>query len=89
MGKPIQLLTPHALYHNLGTTAADRQNAYRALFSELMPERDIAAIRHATNKAWVLGDEHFKAQIAEKTGRRPEPKGRGGDRKSGAFRQNQ
>jgi putative transposase len=89
MGKPIQLLTPHPLYHNLGTTAAERQNAYLALFSGLMPERDIAAIRHATNKAWVLGDEHFKAQIADKTGRRAELKGRGGDRKSGVFRQNQ
>jgi putative transposase len=89
MGKPIQLLTPHPLYLNLGTTVAERQSAYRALFSGLMPEHDIAAIRRATNKAWVLGDEHFKAQIAAKTGRRPEPAGRGGDRKSAAFRSDQ
>ncbi|MGP9802810.1 transposase [Rheinheimera sp. NSM] len=89
MGKSIQLLTPHPLYTRLGTTVAERQSAYLALFTGLMPEHDIAAIRHATNKAWVLGDEHFKAQIAAKTGRRPEPAGRGGDRKSAAFRQNQ
>lgn len=89
IGKPIQLLTPHPLYLNLGTTVAERQSAYRALFTGLMPVHDIAAIRHATNKAWVLGDEHFKAQIAAKTGRRPEPAGRGGDRKSAVFRQNQ
>lgn len=89
IGKPIQLLTPHPLYLNLGTTVAERQSAYRALFTGLMPVHDIAAIRHATNKAWVLGDEHFKAQIAAKTGRRPEPAGRGGDRKSAVFIQNQ
>lgn len=89
MGKAIVLLSPHPLYLNLGPTTAERQSAYRALFSGLMSEHDIATIRHATNKAWVLGDEHFKAQIASKTGRRPEPAGRGGDRKSAAFRKNQ
>ncbi|PKM18268.1 MAG: transposase, partial [Gammaproteobacteria bacterium HGW-Gammaproteobacteria-15] len=51
-----------------------------------LPERELTAIRDATNKAWVLGDGRFKAQIAAKTGRRPEPLGRGGDRKSAAFR---
>lgn len=80
------LVTPHPLYQQLGKTEPDRQEAYRALFRGRMPERDLAAIREATNKAWVLGDDRFKAQIEAKTGRRPAPMGRGGDRKSAAFR---
>jgi len=86
LGKPIQLLTPHALYSQLGKTDNERQIAYRGLFNGSLPERELTAIRDATNKAWVLGDGRFKAQIAAKTGRRPEPLGRGGDRKSAAFR---
>lgn len=89
MGKAIKLITPHPLYSGLGNTVEVRQAAYQALFNAAMPERDVAAIRLATNKAWVLGDERFKAQIAEKTGRRAEPSGRGGDRKSTVYRENQ
>lgn len=89
LGKPIQLLTPHALYNQLGKTDSERQIAYRGLFDGLMPEQELTAIRDATNKAWALGNERFKAQIAANTGRRAEPLGRGGDRKSTAFRGNQ
>uniref|UniRef100_UPI0040486D3B transposase n=1 Tax=Rheinheimera sp. TaxID=1869214 RepID=UPI0040486D3B len=89
LGKPIQLLTPHALYNQLGNTVKERQLAYRGLFNGMMPERELTAIRDATNKTWVLGDAGFKAQIAAKTGRQPNPLGRGGDRKSAAFRKNQ
>lgn len=86
VGKPIELLTPHPLYQQLGKTDEERQSAYRALFQGRMAERDVAAIRDATNKAWVLGDDRFKAQIEARTGRRPMPLGRGGDRKSVEFR---
>ena len=89
LGKPIQLLTPHVLYHQLGKTESERKSAYRALFRGRMPERDLAAIRETMNKAWVLGDDRFKAKIEAKTGRRPVPLGRGGDRKSRAFRESQ
>lgn len=89
MGKAIKLITPHPLYSGLGNTVEVRQAAYQALFNAAMPERDVAAIRLATNKAWVLGDARFKALIAEKTGRRAEPLGRGGDRKSTVYRENQ
>jgi putative transposase len=84
-GKAIELLTPHPVYRRLGKTVEERQEAYRALFRGRMPERDVATIRDATNKAWVLGDDRFKAQIEVKTGRRPTPSGRGGDRKSAEF----
>jgi putative transposase len=42
-------------------------------------------IRDATHKAWVLGDNRFKAQIEAQTGRRVSPQQRGGDRKSAAY----
>jgi putative transposase len=87
LGKAIQLLTPHPLYRQLGKTDAERQSAYVALFRGRMPERDLAVIREATNKTWVLGDDRFKAQIEAKTGRRPAPLGQGGDRKSAVFRE--
>lgn len=85
VGKSIALLTPHPTYQRLGKTDEERQSAYRILFRGRMPERDLAAIREATNKAWVLGDDRFKAQIEARTGRRPVPLGRGGDRKSAEF----
>ena len=85
LGKPIQLLTPHLLYRRLGKTAEERQTAYRALFRGRMPAQELAAIREASNKAWVLGDDRFKRQIEAKTGRRSMPAGRGGDRKSARY----
>lgn len=85
LGKPIQLLTPHRLYCRLGKTTEERQATYRALFRGRMAERDLAAIREATDKAWVLGDDRFKQQIEAKTGRRSVPVGRGGDRKSKLY----
>lgn len=86
LGKPIQLLTPHSLYLQLGKTMEERQSAYRSLFQGKIPELDLTSIREATNKAWILGDARFKAQIEAKLGRRSVPLGRGGDRKSAKFR---
>jgi len=87
-GKSINLLTPHTLYLRLGDTDAERQEAYTSLFRGTMPERVLTAIRDATNKGWVLGNDRFKAQIEAKTGRRTIPLGRGGDRRSEAYREN-
>lgn len=87
LGKSIQLLMPHALYSQLGKTLEERLSAYRSLFRGRMPERELAAIQDATNKAWALGDDQLKSQIAAKAGRRPVPLGRGGDRKSAKYRE--
>ncbi|MDZ7784728.1 MAG: transposase [Halioglobus sp.] len=87
LGKPIQLLTPHALYLRLGRTAAERQDTYRSLFRGRMPERNLTAIREATNKGWVLGDKRFRDQVEANTERRAAPFGRGGDRRSAAYRE--
>jgi putative transposase len=49
-------------------------------------ELSLAGIREATNKAWVLGSERFKQQIAQRLNRRAERLAKGGDRKSQAYR---
>lgn len=86
LGKVIQLVTPHPVYCQLGNNAIERQSAYRALFRGRIPDWELSEIREASNKAWVLGNDRFKAQIEATTGRRSSPLGRGGDRKSEAFR---
>jgi putative transposase len=48
----------------------------------------LSDIREATNKAWVLGSERFKARIERKLERRVAPAARGGDRKSKQYRIN-
>ena len=85
LGKPIQLITPHSLYLKLGKTSEEREVTYRSLFRGRMPERDLNAIRDATNKAWVMGSPRFKAKMEAATGRRADPLGRGGDRKSAKY----
>ncbi|AZZ94013.1 transposase [Hahella sp. KA22] len=85
LGRMIQLIKPHSIYQQLGKTAEERQKHYRLLFRGQIPEQDLSTIREATNKAWVLGNDRFKAEIEAKTGRRARPLGRGGDRKSEKF----
>ncbi len=76
-GESNVLVTDHALYQALGRTPEVRQAAYRALFKAHLSEVDVVAIREATNKAWALGSEQFKAQIAAVSERRVLPMQRG------------
>ena len=77
-GKEDPLHSPHSLYQRLGSTAATRQQAYRALFRQHLSGETLDAIREATNKAWVLGSDKFKDRLAKKLDRRvaPLPRGR-------------
>ena len=77
-GQADPLVTPHGLYHRLGRTAAERQQAYRALFRQQLSRESLEVIREATNKAWALGSESFKKRVARKLDRRvaPLPRGR-------------
>ena len=85
MGKPIKLITSHILYQQLGQEPQDRQANYRALFDAHMSQCTLDEIRESTNKAWVLGDSRFKAQVENVTGRSASPSHRGGDRKSEKY----
>jgi putative transposase len=88
-GKRIELLTPHICYQSLGKTDKKRQEKYKSLFEDKIPDYTIKEIRDATNKAWVLGDSKFKQQIEVQTGRRASPQVRGGDRRSEKYKANQ
>ena len=86
LGQPDSLLAPHKEYLSLGKTAEARQAAYRALFKTRIANKTLEEIRDCTNRAWVLGSDHFKERIADQLNRQAAPKARGGDRKSEAYR---
>lgn len=88
LGQSNALLSPHVEYQRLGNIADVRQLVYRQLFHHHIPESSVAEIRAATNKAWVLGSDHFKRRIQQKLARRVEPAAKGGDRKSAQFKIN-
>jgi len=86
LGQSNHLVSPHVEYKRLGRTAKDRQAAYRWLFRSHIPEMTLAAIREATNKAWVLGSDRFKLRMQRRLDRSVESAGHGGDRKSEVYR---
>ena len=88
LGQMNPILAPQDKYLELGDDAATRQAGYRALFNTHIPERDLAAIRDATHKEWVLGSDYFKEQISGRLERQVTPMTRGGDRRSDKSRGN-
>ncbi len=86
LGENNKLITPHLIYKSLGHNEETRCINYHALFSIHIPTFLIEDIRMATNKAWVLGSESFKAKIEQLTDRQIKPKVRGGDRRSKVFK---
>ncbi len=86
LGQEDAHVVPHGVYRRLGRTAEARQAAYRALFRQRIAARTLEELREATNKAWVLGNDRFRARIESHLNRRCSPKARGGDRKSQAYR---
>ena len=77
-GQRNALITDHHKYLELSDSAEERRRCYQALFQEPLSENVLDAIRDATNKAWVLGNDRFKKQIQTLTDRRVDklPKGR-------------
>lgn len=75
------LVADHAMYWGLGNTPFQREAAYRELLERGLSSAHFQAISNATNKAWVLGSETFKAEMAKQTERRVEPAARGRPRK--------
>jgi len=67
------LLAPHPLYQALGHDEADRSEAYRELFRDLLEPGMVDEIREATNGNFALGHPAFIAQIEEALGRRVAP----------------
>lgn len=68
-GKANPLISDHALYDVLGTTADVRQFAYRELFKSQIPDDDLHAIKKSLDYNYPLGNERFKSQIEITLGR--------------------
>lgn len=85
LGEPDKLVSPHAMYWTLGNDEANRQYQYRELFKGQIDTINLDKIREATNKAWILGSEHFKERIATQLNRRGDKLAKGGDRKSDEY----
>ena len=70
--RPSALVTPHEEYLGLGTTPELRATAYRDSFRFELDPADLREIRLAANGGFALGNDRFKAEIAEMLGRRVE-----------------
>ena len=65
-----EVLCPHDEYRHLGTTAEERQGAYRAFFRSPLEPGAIADIRHAMDHELVVGTNQFKDEVEALTKRR-------------------
>jgi len=63
------VLRPHDEYRSLGTTAGERQHAYRALFDEVLSAQDISEIRAYIQQQRALGNDRFRTMVENKLGR--------------------
>ena len=67
-GKTNELITPHPVFLQLGTSAKIRRVHYRRLFSSSLGKDEIHAIRTAAQFSIPLGNERFKKKIEMATG---------------------
>ena len=87
LGKNDLLIHPHEEYLSLGDTLEKRLKAYLNLYETPISQKTLDFIRESTNKAWVLGDEFFKKDIAAKVDRQLEALSKGGDHKSELYKE--
>ena len=73
LGVSSRLCTPHPTFLRLGSTEAERQKAYRHLFTTPLSNELIDVLRSTVNKGMALGNSRFKQEIEELTGRRVTP----------------
>jgi putative transposase len=80
-GNNNKLIKSHEIFRQLGVNEAERQSAYRQLFRLTIGKSDLVALREATNKGWVLGNDRFREEIERLSGRRSVAKARGRPKK--------
>jgi len=66
LGKPNNLIQPHALYQALGRTEKQRMEAYRELFKAHLDDNDLRDIRASWQTGTPLGNDYFKQKIEAK-----------------------
>jgi putative transposase len=77
LGRLSDLCVPHVLYGALGRTASERQDAYKALFTDVIDDLLLDDLRSATRAGMALGTETFKSMLEVSGGRRLNLKKRG------------
>jgi putative transposase len=65
-----RLITPHALYWELGNTPFAREAAYAELVQSGVSTVQQAALTDATLRGWALGEADFVADLQKRTARR-------------------
>lgn len=65
-----RLLTPHALYWELGNTPFAREAAYQRLVEEGLTAAQLQALQQAARHGWALGSPDFLEAMERQTGRR-------------------
>jgi putative transposase len=68
-GRPDAVLRPHPDYLALAGSNEQRQAAYRTLFDEVLPPKQIAEIRVYIQQQRALGSDRFQAAVERKLGR--------------------
>lgn len=63
LGENNRLVTPHELYGELGNNPRSRQNAYRALFEEILGSDELSEVRKATYGNTALGSTEFTEHL--------------------------
>ena len=69
-GKPSALCKPHAEYLKLGETMAECAENYKLKCKSGLDEKKLEEIRKSINKGLAFGDDEFKIEVEELTGRR-------------------
>ena len=69
-GKPSALCKPHAEYLKLGETRAECAENYKLKCESGLGKKRLEEIRKSINKGLAFGDEEFKIEVEELTGRR-------------------
>jgi putative transposase len=70
LGKKSDLCTFHPVYLSLANNSDNRYQTYRDLFKFHVDGELLSDIRNALNKGLAIGNDKFKAQIEELSGRR-------------------
>lgn len=76
-GRPDGLITEPPSFLSLGSSAVERQEAFRALSFEQLDQKTLAEIRTAVNAGCALGSESFLGAMEAKLGRTVLPPKRG------------
>jgi len=85
LGAEDKLLTIHDQYLALGSTAEERQQAYRDLFATEVDEPAWNLIRTATQQGVVVGDSRFAEMIVKRLGQMVQPRPRGRPRRNNTI----